>query len=388
MVGAQRRRRATKPGANCSRTNSLDRVRQSTRAPAREAGGTAHTPPPPNRIGRVGCTMANPDSGTGVKCGQCGRTLLRVGTPCPDCGRRDDEEDPAWVKLVPGQSFDRYRVVQHLATGGMGSVYRVFDPVLNRDVAMKVIPAGFLDAERAARFVDEAALAARIEHPNVIRIYDVGIVDEVPFYTMDLVEGVTFADEIGVLGLAAIVSILRDVARALGAAHRQGIVHRDVKPTNIYIRQDGQALLGDFGIARLGKGGADLDGRAGAGGGEVWQTLANTQLGTPQYMSPEQVGGKREEIGPAADVWALGVLLYEVLAGQPPFRGDTVEELFEAIVACKPLPPGGFPYPTHVDPDLETIAMKCLARDPKARPAHADLVADALDGWLATQGSA
>jgi serine/threonine-protein kinase len=319
-------------------------------------------------------------------CPHCGYWIAEEVKECPFCRGHGGADEDSGPILRDGQMFGRYRIVRHLATGGMGSVYRAFDPVARKDIAIKVIPAGFLDAELSMRFVDEAVLAARIAHPNVIRIYDVGMEGEIPYYTMDLVEGVSLAEELDLLALRDVVRVLRDISSALGAAHRQGIVHRDVKPSNIFLDVQGNVFLSDFGVARFAGLAAGPDARGTfPKDADLFVTEPGMQIGTPKYMSPEQVEADSKLIGPEADVWAIGVILYEALAGQPPFHSLEVDDLFEEILHSDLQPPSSLPYPAHVAPDLEAIAMRCLQREPEKRYRNGDALADVLGQWLASQ---
>ncbi len=315
-------------------------------------------------------------------CPNCGYWIAEEATVCPFCkeGEAGKEEDDI---LREGQKFGRYSILRHLATGGMGTVYRAHDPVVGKDVAIKVIPAGFLDAELSMRFVDEAVLAARIEHAHVIKIHDVGIEGDIPYYTMDLVEGVSLAEELDLLELPDLIRILHDISSALGAAHRQGIVHRDVKPSNIFLDKNRTAFLSDFGVARFAGIAAGPDARGTfPADADLFLTEPGMQIGTPKYMSPEQVEADSMLVGPEADVWGIGIILYEVLAGQPPFQSVDVDELFDEIVKSRIVPPSALPYPAHVSPELEAIAMRCLDKDPTRRFPSGDELARELDKWI------
>jgi serine/threonine protein kinase len=231
------------------------------------------------------------------------------------------------------------------------------DVELDRPVALKRLAENLArDDELHARFLREARLAARLAHPNVVRVYDVGEHEGRPFIAMEYVEGETLADllarrgplppdEVAVLGM--------QICSALEAAHTAGLVHRDVKPHNLLLGKDGQLKLGDFGIA-FGLGGTRL-------------TMAGTVLGTAAYLAPEQARG--EEVTPAADIYALGAVLYELLAGRPPRTPSSVAELAEATEI---LPPPGAP------PALAGVVMRCLESEPKRRPGSAAEVGRAL----------
>ncbi len=216
---------------------------------------------------------------------------------------------PASASLpqVPG-----YNVEAELGHGGMGVVYRAWHLRLHRRVALKMLLAGAhaQPAERE-RFLREAEAVAGLRHPNIVQVYEVGDVDGQSYFTMELVEGGSLAQQIQgvpqpVRKAAALVATLAD---AVHAAHQSGIVHRDLKPANILLTADGTPKVTDFGLARRLQGGGAL-------------TLSGVPMGTPSYMAPEQAQGQRDAAGPAADVYALGAILYELLTGRPPFRAD------------------------------------------------------------------
>jgi tetratricopeptide (TPR) repeat protein/predicted Ser/Thr protein kinase len=247
----------------------------------------------------------------------------------------------------PGSRIGRYEVVREIARGGMAVVYEAWDPELRRKVAVKV-----LKEADAARLRREAALAARLRHPNIVAVHEVG-----PDYiAMDFVEGRTLDLARG--DVRARAALLEQVARAVAAAHEAGVVHRDLKPANILVAPDGRPVLTDFGLARA-EGEEDL-------------TRTGAVLGTPHYMSPEQVRGRAKEAGPAADVWALGVLLYEAVSGRKPFDGSTALEIYDRIVRSDPAPLPG---------DLGAVALKALEKDPARRTASAGAIADDLARW-------
>lgn len=264
--------------------------------------------------------------------------------------------------------FGRYRVLRPLGHGGMGSVYLVRDTELDRLVALKVPHLAPSDPEAMERFAREARAAATIDHPNVCHIYDVGRVEDIPYLTMAYVEGPSLADELraGPLPTRRAVEIARDVARALAEAHRRGVIHRDLKPANILIGPNGQPVVTDFGLARR-----EAD--------DLRMTDPGTVLGTPLYMSPEQVSGDTERIGPASDVYSLGVVLYEMLTGRPPFTGSRTDVLAQALTK---LPPAPSLHQANVDPELDRLNLRALAKAPGDRFTGMTEFADALDRWL------
>lgn len=266
--------------------------------------------------------------------------------------------------------FGEYELLEELGRGGMGIVYRARHASLDRVVALKVILRGELASEaELARFRVEAESAARLDHPNIVALYESGEVDGRPYFTMQLVEGTTLARRlaVGPLSPRQTAELLAPICRAIDYAHRQGVLHRDLKPQNILIDREGRPRVGDFGLAK----------RIEA------ETLTRTHsvLGTPSYMAPEQAAGRRGRVTPASDVYSLGAILYEMLTGEPPFRASTpVETLFQVIEQDPPLPRLIRP---DVDPDLEMVALKCLQKPQHMRYPSAAALAEDLEAYLA-----
>ncbi|HLZ70933.1 MAG TPA: serine/threonine-protein kinase [Dehalococcoidia bacterium] len=264
----------------------------------------------------------------------------------------------------PGTAFGRYAILGTLGKGGFATVYRARDQALEREVAIKVLlPHLAEDPEIRQRFVAEARGIARLRHPNIATIYDVGEADGLPFFTMELIEGPTLARLLlgGPLPPAQVVALIRSLASAIDYLHRAGLVHRDIKPANIMLEAGGRVVLMDFGIARA------ID--------QTTHTRTGTSLGTPEYMSPEQVRGER--VGPASDIYALGVLTYNLLAGKPPFSGDTAYLLFAH--AYEPPPPLREQRP-NLPEAIYAAVGQALAKDPLQRLATAAAFAAALAG--------
>jgi serine/threonine-protein kinase len=272
---------------------------------------------------------------------------------------------PAELPQVPG-----YRVEALLGRGGMGVVYKAWHLRLNRPVALKMLLAGpCARPTELERFLREAQAVAALGHPNIVRLYDVGDVGGRPYFTMELVEGGNLADQIEEIPqpahrAAALVATLAD---AIQAAHQSGIVHRDLKPGNILLARDGTPKVTDFGLARR------LEGNAGL-------TLSGTPVGTPGYMAPEQALGKRAVIGPATDVYGLGVILYEMLTGVAPFHADSPAATLHKVLTEEPMPPARLN--PQVPRDLATICLKCLHKEPGGRYATARELADDLRRFL------
>jgi serine/threonine protein kinase len=258
------------------------------------------------------------------------------------------------TQLVTG----RYRVERPLGHGAMSTVDLALDTQLDRQIALKRLAENLArDDDLRARFQREARLAAKLAHPNVVRIYDVGVDDDDrPFIAMEYVEGETLAALVsrrGPLPPREVAELGIQACRALAAAHEAGLVHRDVKPQNLLLRTDGVLKLGDFGVA-VGIEGTRL-------------TMAGTVLGTAAYLAPEQARG--EDVTAAADVYGLGAVLYELLTGRPPRNPATLAELTRTDT---------IPTPQDAPPDLARIVMRCLAAAPEDRPASAAEVAREL----------
>ncbi len=259
-----------------------------------------------------------------------------------------------------GKTISHYKIVEEIGRGGMGVVYRAEDTKLNRTVALKFLTAVGDDEDRA-RFVHEAKAAASLNHPNICTIHEIDEVEDQYFIAMEHIEGRSLKERIasGPLGIDEAVDIAMQVARGLQAAEEKGIVHRDIKSANIMITPRGEAKIMDFGLAKA------------AGGTQL--TREGTTLGTVAYMSPEQVRGER--IDRRTDIWSLGVVLYEMVAGRRPFTGDYDQAVMYSILNEEPEPLTG--VRTGVPPEFERIVHKALSKDRDERYQHADeLIAD------------
>ncbi len=293
--------------------------------------------------------------------------------PRPGAGDPDLERALA----NPRTRLGRYVVVGELGRGGMGVVFRGHDPTLRRDVAIKMVLEAHASAGRLERFAREARAAARLRHPGIIAVHEVGQDDRGrPYIVMDFVAGGTLADAVdgpggsGPLPPRRAAEMVREVALALEHAHDHGILHRDVKPQNILIdAQTGRAHLTDFGLAR------EIDGV------DRSLTLTGQLLGTPHYCSPEQIRGEQDAVGPRADVFAAGAVLYFALAGEPPFEGESVVEVIGKTIRGDVVPLRRRSANVHVD--LETIAFACLESDPERRYPTAGALAADLGRFLA-----
>jgi eukaryotic-like serine/threonine-protein kinase len=263
----------------------------------------------------------------------------------------------------------RYRLERPLGVGGMASVYAALDAELDRPVAVKVLAEQLArDAGLRERFVREARLAGRLSHPNVVSVYDAGEQDGLPYIVMEYVDGETLADVLRRRGRVPpdeATALARQSCRGLEHAHAAGLVHRDIKPQNLLLGRDGTLKIADFGIARTAE--------------ATRLTQTGTVLGSAAYLSPEQAVG--EEVTPAADLYALGVVLYELLSGRPPYEFTSLADL-AAKQDAGAITPLGELVP-DVPSALEDVVMRCLARNPAYRPASAGALARELQSAVA-----
>jgi serine/threonine-protein kinase len=283
---------------------------------------------------------------------------------------------PAPGGFVPGvtplpATFGDYELLEEVGRGGMGLVYRAHQKSLDRMVAIKMLLRRDLaTAADLARFQSEAEAAARLEHPGIVSIFEVGECGGHPFYSMRFIEGTTLSKRLaeGPMPPREAAAILARVAEAVDAAHRRGVLHRDLKPSNILIDTTGAPHVSDFGLAKRIEEDRDV-------------THTGAILGTPCYMSPEQAAGSRGDVGPSSDVWSLGAILYQTLTGRPPFQASNPMDTLLAVLENDP------PVPRSLDPkvdrDLEMIALKSLQKPQDLRYASAAALADDLHAFLA-----
>jgi tRNA A-37 threonylcarbamoyl transferase component Bud32 len=263
-----------------------------------------------------------------------------------------------------------YEILSELGRGGMGVVYKARQKSLNRLVALKMILAGeHAGPEALERFRTEAEAVARLQHPNIVQVYEVGEQDGQPFFSLEFIDGGSLADRLTGAPLPArhAAQLVQTLARTMHTTHQQGIVHRDLKPANILLTGDGLPMITDFGLAK------QL-------GGSKAKTQSGAILGTPSYMAPEQAAGHTRQIGPAADVYSLGAILYELVTGRPPFQAESPMETLLQVLERDPAPPRLLN--PKVDRDLETICLKCLEKDPAQRYAGAAELAGDLGHYL------
>lgn len=322
-----------------------------------------------------------------MACLECGFELVEEGRSCAVCGAETEAGTTARTaelaqaatlqqqrprgsgrrdaQLQQGDLFaDRYEILSPLGRGGMGAVYRALDRQTGGERALKVLHAASDDDDAAARFRREIEILARVEHPGIVRIFDGGVAGDRMYFAAELIDGEdlrTLLRRSGVLAPAEAARIGAAVAAALAAAHALGVVHRDVKPHNVMIRADGAITLLDFGVAR----GVGIDMRT--------ITSTGVIVGTPHYMAPEQFQGLR--VDARSDIYSLGIVLYEMLCGTVPFRGDTPVGL--AMQHQQTLPPPIRTQRPSVPAWLERVVLKCLEKEPASRfPSAAEVAAE------------
>jgi WD40 repeat protein len=263
-----------------------------------------------------------------------------------------------------------YEVLGELGRGGMGVVYKARHLGLDRLVALKMLRAGDVaDLDQLTRFRHEAAVVAQLQHPYLVQIYEVGEQDGRPYCALEYVDGGSLAEKLAGTPQPdrATAQLLEKLARAMHVAHKRNVVHRDLKPANVLLTKDGTPKISDFGLAKR------LDVPLG-------QTQSGVVMGTAGYMAPEQATGHSKQVGPAADVYALGAILYEMLTGRPPFKAESMLETLRQVVYLDPVPPRSLQ--PRVPRDLETICLKCLEKEPQKRYASAEALADDLQRFL------
>jgi WD40 repeat protein/predicted Ser/Thr protein kinase len=312
-------------------------------------------------------------------CPECGQALP-PGAPlelCPACLLRAGLSAPS-IAAEAGVAaasagvvaFGDYELIEEIARGGMGVVFRARQRSLNRVVAVKMILAGRLAGEaEVRRFQTEAEAAAKLQHPNIVAIHEVGAHDGQHFFSMDFIEGQSLAEKVfhGPLPPELAARYVHQIAGAIHFAHQRGVLHRDLKPQNVLIDHAGAPRVTDFGLAKLSEAGSAM-------------THSGAVMGSPSYMSPEQAAGRSRDIGPGTDIYSLGAILYELITGRPPFRAatplDTMRMVMETEAAA----------PRWVNPavpvDLETICLKCLEKDPRRRYATTEELAGDLRRFL------
>ncbi|MGF1583391.1 MAG: WD40 repeat domain-containing serine/threonine protein kinase, partial [Gemmataceae bacterium] len=286
-------------------------------------------------------------------------------TQGPEPSSDNVETDDSTPLQIPG-----YEISGILGSGGMGVVYKAQHLKLNRIVALKMILAGnHARHEDIVRFLAEAEAVATFSHPNIVQVYETGQHNKMPFMALEFISGGSLNGKLknGPLKPREVAELVEQIAHGMNAAHQAGIVHRDLKPANVLLTEEGIPKVTDFGLAKKVEGGHGL-------------TQTNAVMGTPSYMAPEQAAGEGKRVGPAADVYALGAILYRCLAGRPPFRGNTTLDTILQVINQEPKRITEFN--PKVPKDLETICLKCLQKNPAKRYPSAEALADDLRRYI------
>ncbi len=308
----------------------------------------------------------------------CGADDPTRATMAP-AGEAVTQKEKGGSPIAGPRCLGQYELGEEIARGGMGVIYKARQPGLDRVVALKMILAGEnASADDLARFRTEAAAVASLQHPNIVQIYEVGECCQVgghaplPFLSLEYVDGGNWQQKLAesLPSPREAAQLVEELARAVHYAHEHGVLHRDLKPANVLLTADGTPKLTDFGLAK----------RLGVDGD---QTQTAAIQGTPSYMAPEQARGTPREVGRAADVYSLGAILYESLTGRAPFRGQSYLDTLEQVRTQEPPPPRQLQ--PKVPRDLETICLKCLAKEPGRRYGSAEALAADLERWLANE---
>ena len=320
--------------------------------------------------------QATPRGALEVRCPSCHAPMevaadtALTDLTCSSCGSHFSLVDQSKVtRMAPSLTkLGRFELIERLGVGGFGSVWKARDKELDRTVAIKIPRAGGMSAEEQEKFFREARAAAQLRHPSIVSVHEVGRDGDSVYIVSDFVRGVTLGDWLTGQQLTSreAAELCAKIADALHHAHEQGVVHRDLKPANIMIDGDGEPHLMDFGLARREV-------------GEVTVTMDGQVLGTPAYMSPEQAQGEAHTADRRSDIYSLGVILFQLLTGELPFRGNA-RMLMHQVIHDEP--PSPRKLNGNVPKDLETITLKCLEKDAPKRYGTADDLAKELRRWL------
>src|SRR3984893_5916885 len=285
------------------------------------------------------------------------------------------------MTIAVGTRLGPYEVVAQIGAGGMGEVYRAHDTKLARDVAIKVLPANFVnDAERLSRFQREARMLAALNHTNIATIHGLEQSGGVTCLVMELVSGETLAERVkaGPLGIEEALKIAVQIAEALEGAHEKSIIHRDLKPANVKVTQEGKVKVLDFGLAKAFAGDATNEDISNSPTLSMGATMQGVILGTAAYMSPEQARGKACD--KRTDIWAFGCVLYELLTGKQAFHGEDITEILAAVVRAEP---EWQALPANISPSIRVLLQRCLRKNRLQRLADAGSVRIEIEDALA-----
>lgn len=316
-------------------------------------------------------------TGTCPRCGTLRYQETSAGL-CPKClgalgfGSEPDAGEPGAIPAQDRlQRLGDYELIEEIARGGMGVVYRARQVSLDRTVALKVVLHGsFSSPEFVRRFCTEAAVVAGLRHPNIVAIHEVGQTEAEHFFSMDYIDGKNLGEAVREQPMAArrAAQCLKTIAEAVHYAHQRGVLHRDLKPSNVLLDAFDEPHITDFGLAKV-------------LGTDTELTMTGQVLGSPSYIAPEQAAGRLEEVGPRSDIYSLGGILYQLLTGRPPFQGETLPEILLQVRDEEPV------LPRRLNPsvpaDLQTICLKCLQKEPARRYSTAQELADDLTRFLA-----
>jgi eukaryotic-like serine/threonine-protein kinase len=288
------------------------------------------------------------------------------------------------MTITPGTQLGAYEILSHLGAGGMGEVFRARDTRLDREVAIKVLPADFAnDTDRLKRFEQEARATSALNHPNILTVYDIGTHEGAPFIVAELLDGEELRAQLneGALPVKRAIEYARQIAAGLAAAHEKGVVHRDLKPENLFVTKDGRIKILDFGLAKLRPRRGEQVGSDVATRKQI--TDPGTVLGTVAYMSPEQVRG--QDLDHRSDIFSFGLILHEMLAGKRPFAGESQVEVMHAILKAEP--PELSETNPKVSPQLDKLVRRCLEKRPERRFQSAHDLGFALEALTTPSGT-